>query len=111
MAGLLGGGNTNKKSGNCGGGLLGGVLNTVNDTTKNIPVVGDVTDPLLQTVGGVTDELPIVGSGGQASGKQAQQQLTPEQAAALQKERKKRAIALKKQQLALEAEEMGLDDE
>lgn len=36
------------------------VLNTVNDTTKGLPVVGQVTDPVLQTVGGVTDGLPIV---------------------------------------------------
>lgn len=76
--------------------------------------MGEVTDPLLQTVGGVTDQLPILGSGGQASGsgqQVQQQQLTPEQIAAIQKEKKRRAIALKKQQLALEAEEMGLDDE
>ena len=59
MAGLLGGGN-NKNGKASQGGLVGGLLNTVNDTTKGLPIVGEVTDPLLQTVGGVTDGLPIV---------------------------------------------------
>jgi hypothetical protein len=36
------------------------VLNTVDDTTKGLPVVGGVTSPLLKTVGGVTDGLPVV---------------------------------------------------
>lgn len=36
------------------------LLNTVDDTTKGLPIVGGVTNPLLKTVGGVTDELPIV---------------------------------------------------
>jgi hypothetical protein len=36
------------------------VLNTVGETTKGLPIVGEVTDPLLKTVGGVTDGLPIV---------------------------------------------------
>lgn len=36
------------------------VLNTVDDTTKDLPIVGGVTSPLLKTVGGVTDGLPIV---------------------------------------------------
>lgn len=75
MAGLLGGGGGNRNGG--GGGLLGGsdslvyisrniadtpssLLNTVDDTTKGLPIVGGITSPLLQTVGGVTDQLPIV---------------------------------------------------
>lgn len=36
------------------------LLNTVDDTTKGLPIVGGVTSPLLKTVGGVTDQLPIV---------------------------------------------------
>ncbi len=36
------------------------LLNTVDGTTKDLPVVGGVTSPLLKTVGGVTDQLPIV---------------------------------------------------
>lgn len=36
------------------------LLNTVDDTTKGLPVVGGVTSPLLKTVGGVTDGLPVV---------------------------------------------------
>jgi hypothetical protein len=76
MAGLLGGGGNNN-NGNGGGGLLGGyvrcgspflaegtdtgrLLNTVDETTKGLPIVGGVTSPLLKTVGGVTDGLPIV---------------------------------------------------
>lgn len=60
-------------------------------------------------MGGVTDGLPIVGSRGQGGSSQKRQQnLTPEQAAAIAK--KKRAIALRKQQLALEAEELALED-
>jgi len=58
MGGLLGGG------GNGGGGLLSGVTDTLNDTTKGLPVVGGITEPLLGTVGSVTDELPIVGGTG-----------------------------------------------
>ena len=38
------------------------LLNTVDDTTKGLPIVGGVTSPLLKTVGGVTDGLPIVSS-------------------------------------------------
>lgn len=38
----------------------GRLLNTVDETTKGLPVVGGVTSPLLKTVGGVTDGLPIV---------------------------------------------------
>jgi hypothetical protein len=75
MAGLLGGGGNNGNNG--GGGLLGGyvhsssvifgqrtdtgrLLNTVDEATKGLPIVGGVTSPLLKTVGGVTDGLPIV---------------------------------------------------
>jgi len=113
MAGLLGGGG-NRNGGNSG--LLGGVLNTVGETTKGLPIVGEITDPLLKTVGGVTDGLPIVGSGGLGGQQQAQPQaqrkakaaLTPEEQKALEK--KRRLIALRKQQLALEAEEMALDE-
>jgi hypothetical protein len=36
------------------------VLNTVGETTKGVPIVGGVTDPVLKTVGGVTEGLPIV---------------------------------------------------
>jgi hypothetical protein len=38
------------------------LLNTVDDTTKGLPIVGGITSPLLKTVGGVTDGLPIVSS-------------------------------------------------
>lgn len=38
------------------------LLNTVDDTTKGLPIVGGVTSPLLKTVGGITDGLPIVSS-------------------------------------------------
>ena len=38
----------------------GRLLNTVDETTKGLPIVGGVTSPLLKTVGGVTDGLPIV---------------------------------------------------
>jgi hypothetical protein len=36
------------------------LLNTVDQTTKDLPIVGGITSPLLKTVGGVTDGLPIV---------------------------------------------------
>lgn len=36
------------------------LLNTVDETTKGLPIVGGITSPLLKTVGGVTDGLPIV---------------------------------------------------
>lgn len=36
------------------------LLNTVDDTTKGLPILGGITSPLLKTVGGVTDGLPIV---------------------------------------------------
>ena len=36
------------------------VTDTLNQTTKGLPIVGGVTEPLLDTVGGVTDGLPIV---------------------------------------------------
>jgi hypothetical protein len=36
------------------------LLNTVDETTKGLPVVGGVTSPLIKTVRGVTDGLPIV---------------------------------------------------
>lgn len=36
------------------------LLNTVDDTTKGLPIVGGITSPLLKTVGGITDGLPIV---------------------------------------------------
>lgn len=38
----------------------GRLLNTVDETTKGLPIVGGITSPLLKTVGGVTDGLPIV---------------------------------------------------
>ncbi len=38
----------------------GRLLNTLDETTKGLPIVGGVTSPLLKTVGGVTDGLPIV---------------------------------------------------
>lgn len=39
---------------------LPSLLNTVDQTTKDLPIVGGITSPLLKTVGGVTDGLPIV---------------------------------------------------
>jgi hypothetical protein len=36
------------------------LVDTVGQTTKSVPVVGGVTDPVLKTVGGVTEGLPIV---------------------------------------------------
>ena len=36
------------------------VTDTLNQTTKGLPIVGGITEPLLDTVGGVTDGLPIV---------------------------------------------------
>lgn len=70
MAGLLGGGGNNNGNNK---GLLGGLLGTVDDTTKGLPIVGGITSPLLQTVGGVADGLPIVGSGGLGGQQTAQQ--------------------------------------
>lgn len=43
------------------------VLNTVGETTKGVPVVGEVTDPVLKTVGGVTDGLPVVSSNSEST--------------------------------------------
>jgi hypothetical protein len=77
-------------------------LDTVDNLTKGLPVVGEVTSPVLKTVGGVANGLPVVGSDG---GKQQAQ--TPEQASrgkALAKKKKLRA--LKKQQLELEMAEL-----
>ena len=40
--------------------LPNSVTDTLNQTTKGLPIVGGITEPLLDTVGGVTDGLPIV---------------------------------------------------
>jgi len=73
MAGLLGGGGGggNNGGGGGGGGLLGGyyyppfifhyttqayspsLLNTVDQTTKDLPIVGGITSPLLKNRRGV----------------------------------------------------------
>jgi hypothetical protein len=83
------------------------VLNTVDDTTKGLPVVGGVTSPVLKTVGGVTEGLPVVGgSGKKAAPAQAGGEMTEEQL----KAKKKKALALKKKQLELEAAEMEMED-
>jgi hypothetical protein len=42
--------------------MLPSVTDTLNKTTKGLPMVGGITEPLLDTVGGVTDGLPIVSS-------------------------------------------------
>jgi len=103
MAGLLGGGGGGNDKG-----LLGGVLNTVDDTTKGLPVVGGVTSPVLKTVGGVTEGLPVVGGSGGGQNAQA----VPKQAMSdEQKLKKQKALALKKRQLALEQEEAELEDD
>ncbi|KAK5206783.1 hypothetical protein LTR47_009647 [Exophiala xenobiotica] len=101
MGGLLGGG------GNGGGGLLSGY-------NINSSIVGGITEPLLGTVGSVTDELPIIGGTGekkksvQAKQPQAPAQGQDPEAAALVK--KQKLHAMKKRQLALEMEEMEMDD-
>jgi hypothetical protein len=94
------------------------VLDTVGQTTKSVPVVGGVTDPLLKTVGGVTDGLPIVSELQTDSQGAENSMLTldtqvggngqpSEEEIALAK--KKRALALRKKQLALEEEEMAME--
>jgi len=106
MGGLLGGG------GDGGGGLLSGVTDTVNQTTKGLPIVGGVTEPLLDTVGGVTDELPIVGRTGEKKSVQGQQPQAPTQGQdpeAAASAKKKQIHAMKKRQLALDMEEMEMD--
>ena len=40
--------------------ILPSVTDTLNQTTKGLPIVGGITEPLLDTVGGVTEGLPIV---------------------------------------------------
>jgi hypothetical protein len=85
------------------------VLNTVDETTKGLPVVGGVTSPVLKTVGGVTDGLPIVGGGG-GQAQQQQQVQGGEMTEAQLKAKKKKALALKKKQLELEAMEMEMSD-
>lgn len=93
------------------------LLNTLDQTTKDLPIVGGVTSPLLKTVSGVTDGLPIVGSGGagrqrstQAQPQAQRQVLTEEEQRQRLLEKKRRMIALKKQQLALEAAELDMED-
>ncbi|KIW48954.1 uncharacterized protein PV06_01510 [Exophiala oligosperma] len=100
MAGLLGGGGEGR------GGLLSGITNTLNSTTKGLPIVRGITEPLLDSVdsGGAPD-------GGKKPAQAQQPQATAQgqdlEAAALAK--KKKLHEMKKRQLALEMEEMEMD--
>jgi hypothetical protein len=83
-------------------------LDTVDETTKGLPVAGGVTSPVLKTVRGVTDGLPIVGSDG-GGNELAKTQEGGQTAKALAA--KKRMIALKKQQLEIERAELEMEAE